>query len=157
MMTTLYRAEIVAAAAAHDLDPDLVEAIVLTESSGQTDAFRFEPGFYARYLQGRPAYAGANPRRISSSYGLMQVMAVVAAEHGLTGDPEQLFVPGVGLEYGCRHLRMLLDWAHGDVAAACAAYNGGKGGNAPGGPLRNEGYVRKVRTAHARVVAAHRA
>ena len=43
---TPYRALIERTAAAHGLDADLVEAIVIAESNGCTDAFRHEPDFY---------------------------------------------------------------------------------------------------------------
>ncbi len=113
-------------------------------------------------------YVGKNPRRISSSYGLMQLMWPVAVERGFpaTDAPEHLFFPEVGLEYGCKHLRFLLDWAEtftnqpvpGSVTgatvpvsaqakleAAIASYNGGRGGNKPTeSPKRNISYVRKV-------------
>jgi soluble lytic murein transglycosylase-like protein len=73
-MTTGYRTEIVTAARAHGLDADLVEGIVLQESSGRTYAYRFEPNFWAKYMATKPAFAQANPERVSASYGLMQVM-----------------------------------------------------------------------------------
>ena len=151
---TRYRNEIVTAAKAHGLDPLLVEAIVLTESSGNTDAFRFEPNFYNRYIKPYKLYVGQNPRRVSSSYGLMQIMLPVAHERGFlkSQPPEYLFVPEVGLDFGCKHLRYLLDWADGFACsdtqkrdAALASYNGGRGGNKPTDtPLRNASYVRKV-------------
>lgn len=141
-----YRAEVELIAGRHALTPDLVQAVCLIESSGQTDAFRPEPAFWDRYLRGKPEWDGANPRRVSASYGLMQVMFPVAVEHGMarTEPPEYLFVPLIGLEYGCRVLAARLEWARGDLRAALASYNGGKGGNAPGGPLRNGAYADKV-------------
>jgi soluble lytic murein transglycosylase-like protein len=160
-MASPYRAEIEAAAARYKLDPNLVEAIVGVESNHQTDAFRFEPTFWARYLAKLPAYAGRNPRRVSSSYGLMQVMYPTAVEHGFAGTPEELFVPETGLEFGCRRLRSLLDWAGGfthvpplaRLRAAAAAYNGGRGGNAPDAPqLRNGVYAGKVLTAYGKLL-----
>jgi soluble lytic murein transglycosylase-like protein len=152
---TPYRADIEAAAKRHLLDPDLVEALVVVESSGQADAFRFEPAFYERYLEGKPEYRGAIPRRISSSYGLCQVMYPVARELGFKGQPEELFVPATSLEYGCRKLRALIDWSLGNVDAALAAYNGGKVGNRRA-PYRNQRYVTKVIAARERVRAARR-
>lgn len=144
MSLTAYRAEIEAIAAQFHLEPDLVEAVVLTESSGKTHAYRFEPGFWQRYLKGKPQYDGANPERVSSSYGLMQVMYPVAREMGFHEDaPEYLFVPTVGLLWGCKKLRSLLDWAKQNVNQALAAYNGGKGGNETP-PYRNQHYVDKV-------------
>ncbi len=127
---------------------------MLTESAGNTDAFRFEPDFYNRYLKPNKMYVGKNPRRISSSYGLMQLMWPVAVERGFpaTDAPEHLFFPEVGLDYGCRQLRFLLDWAEtfdapaqAKLDAAIASYNGGRGGNKPTeSPKRNISYVRKV-------------
>lgn len=130
----------------HDLAPDLVQAVCLVESAGYTDAFRPEPAFWDRYLKGKPEWDGANPRRVSASYGLMQVMFPVAVEHGMarTEPPEYLFVPLIGLDYGCRVLAERLVWAKGELRAALASYNGGKGGNAPGGSLRNGAYADKV-------------
>jgi hypothetical protein len=80
----------------------------------------------------------------SASWGLMQVMGAVAREHGcripyLT----ELCDPATNLDYGCRHLARLLDWSHGDVERALAAYNGGTGGNSKK-PYRNQAYATKV-------------
>jgi soluble lytic murein transglycosylase-like protein len=86
----------------------------------------------------------------------MQVMYPVAVERGMPVElyPESLFVPELGLEYGCRQLRYLLDWANEGwpdlpepvrLAAALAAYNGGKGGNRPTDqPNRNASYAKGV-------------
>ena len=151
---TRYQKEITVAAQKFALDFRLVEAIVLTESAGNTDAFRFEPNFYNRYIKPHKLYPGQNPRRVSSSYGLMQIMLPVAHERGYpqTDPPEHLFVPEIGLHYGCKHLRLLTDWADEFAVSATqkrdavlAAYNGGRGGNKPTDvPLRNAAYVRKV-------------
>ncbi|HEX7769694.1 MAG TPA: transglycosylase SLT domain-containing protein, partial [Dokdonella sp.] len=138
-----YRAEVEIIANRHALTPDLVQAVCLVESSGLTTAYRPEPAFWERYLKGKPEWDGANPARVSASYGLMQVMFPVAVEHGMarTEPPEYLFVPLIGLDYGCRVLAKRIEWARGDVRAALASYNGGQVGNAPGGPLRNAAYA----------------
>ncbi len=148
-MKSWYRADIELMAERHDLDPQLVEAVVFTESGGKTHAFRYEPGFWDRYLRDKPEWDGANPLRVSASYGLMQVMFPVAIEYAgmqRTEPPEYLFVPLIGLEAGCKVLRERLAWAKGDVESALAAYNGGKTrDNGPGiFPKRNQGYVSKV-------------
>lgn len=128
MTRTDYRKEIEGAAHEHGLDPNLVEAVVICESSGRTDAFRFEPGFYERYIKGKPIWSGLNPRRIASSYGLMQVMYTTALEHGYPyPEPEKLFIPEVGLDWGCCVLAAFCEWAEGDVMKTLASYNGGKG------------------------------
>lgn len=121
---TPYRDLIEQIATDYRLDPDLVEAVVIAESNGYTDAFRFESDFYRRYLESKPEYAGKNPRRISSSYGLLQIMFTTAQQYGFGGDPEMLFLPDLGLRFGCQHLASLLKH-HGDVRTALAAYNAG--------------------------------
>ena len=146
-MSFWYRAEAYAIADSHSLDPNLVIAVALIESSGRTHAYRYEPHFWMKYLVNKPEWDGANPERVSASYGLMQVMYPVALERGFPPNdpPEHLFVPTVGLEYGCRQLRYLLDWAKGDIEAAIASYNGGTKGNEPGvNPKRNKLYLDKV-------------
>lgn len=158
-MTFWYRAEVELMAERHGLDPDLVHAICLVESAGRTHAYRAEPQFWDRYLRDNPAYDGANPARVSASYGLMQVMYPTAVDHGypITDPPEYLFVPLIGLEWGCRVLDGCLRWARHDVPAALAAYNGGKTrDNAPGvSPKRNQAYVDKV-LRHLTIVAGSR-
>lgn len=142
-----YRADVAVIADRHQLDPELVEAVCLTESNGKTHAYRMEPAFWDRYLKDKPQWDGANPARVSASYGLMQCMFPVAVEFGMprTDPPEYLFVPLIGLEYGCKVLAERLRWARGDLSAALAAYNGGKRGNAPEiEPKRNQLYVNKV-------------
>jgi soluble lytic murein transglycosylase-like protein len=140
-----FRPEIEAIAHVHSLDADLVEAIVRTESSGLSSAYRYEHLFWLKYLQGKPEYDGANPRRVSASYGLMQVMYPVAKELGLTDPPEALFLPATGIAFGCRHFARLLIWANHNVDKALSAYNGGKG-TAMSWPYKNQDYVDKVKT-----------
>ncbi len=124
---TEYRALIEHIANGHGLDPDLVEAVVLKESEGKTDAFRWEPRFFARYLRGKPEYARYVPRRAGSSYGLMQIMFSTAKQYGFGDVPELLFIPDVGLQFGCLHLAALLKKEGGDRRKALEAYNGGLG------------------------------
>lgn len=151
-MTFWYRAEVGSVARKHGLDPKVVEAICYVESSGLTSAYRNEPGFWRRYMQDKPEWKHANPARVSSSYGLMQCMFPVACELGYAGPPEQLFVPEIGLEWGCRKLKSLLMWSGGNLDQALAAYNGGPRGNDKA-PYRNQVYVDKVRKALAKVPA----
>jgi soluble lytic murein transglycosylase-like protein len=141
---THYRTEIVAAAGAQGLNADLVEAVVLQESGGRTCAYRFEPNFWAKYMASVPAWKEANPERVSASYGLMQVLFVVAQEVGYDqADPEHLCVPTIGLDIGCRKLAQLLAWAQGNEAQALAAYNGGRVANRTP-PFRNQHYAESV-------------
>ena len=157
MLRTRFWKEITAAAVEHKLDPVLVEAIVVQESAGNTDAFRFEKDFWNRLMKPNPRYASLNPRRYASSYGLMQPMWVVATERGLDAKlpPEMLFIPEIGLKWGCRQLAYLTAWADQGwpqiaqpdrLLAILASYNGGRGGNIPGSPLRpqNRAYAQSV-------------
>lgn len=149
---TPYRGLIERLARAHSLDPNLVEAVVIAESSGCTDAFRHEPEFYTRYLKDNPEYQGQNQRRVSSSYGLMQVMYPTAQQYGYSEHPEHLFVPETGLQYGCLHLAAMLRWAGGNPRQALAAYNGGKGNWKADAPQR---YATRVLTLYRSVEQAH--
>ena len=156
-----YKEMIRVAANAASLDPTLVAAVCWQESTFNTDAFRHEPNFWNRYLKTNPKYRQLNPRRVSSSYGLMQVMYCRVLEDTMTDNdalpPEHLFVPEMGLRTGCQLLRELLDWANHTsdtgltptpprvVESALAAYNGGRGGNKPtDAVLRNGKYAREV-------------
>jgi len=159
-LRTRYTALIKQVAEKHGLHPDLVEGIVLQESAGNTDAFRFEPDFWNRYLKTNPKYRHLNPRRVSSSYGLMQVMYCRLLEDKIAAndawEPELLFIPENGLDIGCAFFKELLTWAEGltlpadkpitFIEVALAAYNGGRGGNDPSKnwPLRNGKYAREV-------------
>lgn len=142
-VTFWYRAEVEAIASQFGFDPDLIEAICLVESAGKTHAYRFEPGFWHRYLKDKPEWDGANPERVSASYGLMQCMYPVAKELGYGDLPEHLFAPVTGLHWGTKKLAALRDWAGGNIASALASYNGGQKGNAKP-PYRNQIYVNKV-------------
>ena len=148
-----HRTMIEEAAKKFDLDPKLVAAVCWQESAFNTDGFRFEPAFFNRYLKHKPEYASLNPRRISSSYGLMQVMAVVAIEDGTllaSENPEVLFQPERGLLAGCTRLAKLVKWsktlpisAENWIVAVLASYNGGKGSNDKP-PFRNGKYANEV-------------
>lgn len=166
-LRTRYKKEIDAAAAKWGLDPILVEAVVVQESGGNTDAFRFEPMFWNRYLKANPRYRGLNPRRVSSSYGLMQCLYSRILEDKIADNdawaPELLFIPENGLDIGCGFLAQLLQWANGltvapilALSAALAAYNGGRGGNRPMDiPLRNGKYAREVLAKRAILAKEH--
>lgn len=150
------------------LDPKVLSAQVQVESGTNTFAWNPEPQY--KYLvdvrTGKPFRALSNDEISSetppsdfpflagdrdqewwgqqASWGLLQIMGAVAREHGFKGpylvelcDPEQ------GLLWGCTHLAGLVQWAHGNIRQALAAYNGGKGGNSVA-PFRNDAYAAKV-------------
>ena len=84
----------------HNIDPALVKAIILTESSVNTNA-----------VSGRGAQ------------GLMQIMPRTARSFGVknSAHPEQ------NIEAGTKYLSYLIDEYDGDINIALAAYNAGPG------------------------------
>lgn len=87
-------------AAANNLDPDLLRAVMVQESGG-------------------------NPRAVSpkGARGLMQLMPGTARRFGVrdTHDPDQ------NISGGAKYLRFLLDRFKGDVPKTLAGYNAGEG------------------------------
>ena len=126
-----------------DVDPDLVFAIVMTESSGNPFAIRYEPQFYKRYVLplGLKDRTEATGRAIS--WGLMQVMGQVARERGFDGKYlSELCDPETGLYFGVLHLKGFFS-RYGDETRAIASYNAGSP-RFEGGALVNQSYVDKV-------------
>ena len=96
----LYEPLLQEAAEYHGVDPDLVRAVVRTESAFDATAV---------------STAGAQ--------GLMQLMPALSEELGVK-DP---FDPRENVFAGVRYLRSLLDQHEGDEALALASYNAGPG------------------------------
>lgn len=134
----LYRSHIERAAELNQLQPVQLAAVVMQESAGDVRAHRYEPGYWDRYLAGKPDWApppnsGAGAaelweRRVSASYGLCQLMYPTAVWilGGTPFEPEELFEPGFNCDLGAKLLRMHLvkglTWRQ-----ALAAYNTGRG------------------------------
>jgi hypothetical protein len=118
-----YDPDIEAAAALHQLSPDLVKAVIKVESA---------------FDQWAVSSKGAQ--------GLMQLMPFTARRLGVS-DP---FNARQNIFGGTRYLRILLDLFQGDVNLALAGYNAGEnavrryGGVPPYRETRN--YIRKVRS-----------
>lgn len=175
MALTAYRAQIVTAAQAHGVDPDVVEAMVIVESKGRAWAWNPEPTY--RWLWdvrlNRPFRSLTTAEASSkwpppdfptsggdrdqewwgqqASWGLLQVMGAVARERGFRGHylPE-LCDPAVNLALGVTHYASLLRWAQGDPWKAVGAYNGGRGGWNKAAPQQ---HVAKVKGEFGRVRA----
>lgn len=104
-----FREEIMAAAAAQEIDPLLIAAVIHSESSFQEDAVSQE---------------GAR--------GLMQLMPStagwIAERKGESNfHPDKLFEPRYNIAAGSWYLADLLRQFDGSVVIALAAYNGGRG------------------------------
>ena len=115
----------------------LIAAIIERESGFRPLSVRYEPGFYRRYIahdaiwKRRMEARGWNPVRVSSSFGLMQIMFPTAWTEGFRREPEELLVPEVNLVYGTKRFFHLLERYENPVDAV-AAYNAGT-------PRRREG------------------
>jgi soluble lytic murein transglycosylase-like protein len=139
------RADIDRVASAYGLDSNLLLAQVMTESSGDPNAFRYENLYFMRYIRDNPAAKAAKFGPLAAcSFGLMQILLETACEIGFIGQPWELFQPAIGLEWGAKYLRSLIEWSGGNVDAALAAYNGGKLGNQTP-PYKNAWYVARVK------------
>lgn len=126
--TTLYAAEVDAAARIHGVDPALVRAIMHAESAFQPNAL--------------------SPK---GAQGLMQLMPATAGDYAVS----DAFDPTQNINAGVEHLAMLLALFDGDVTLAAAAYNAGQGavaryGNQVPPFAETEVYVARVNTLHQR-------
>ncbi len=157
--TTPYRSLIEERCRLFGFDPDLIEALIIVESGGNADAFRYEPGYYRRYLKGKEGEKSIYfhlchdgppiPRRIASSYGLMQVMYPTAVEARYRDLPEYLFVPVINLYCGLTILDEIRREVEEEISdeglrqrVMLARWNGGKRGNPrKDGSLRNLDYA----------------
>jgi soluble lytic murein transglycosylase-like protein len=150
---TTWTGDIASAAAAARVPPDLIEAIVIVESSGNPNAINAEPRY--PYLWdvaawkpfrelSRDELASKLPppdfRSIAGdrdqewwaqqmSWGLMQIMGALARELGFRGPYlSELCRVDVNLRLGCLYVGNLLGWSNGDERKAVGAYNAGRGG-----------------------------
>jgi len=110
----------------YGLDRYLVCAVIEQESAWNPWAVRFEPGFLDRYVKPvDPAKPTTREILHACSFGLMQVMGLVAVGLGFSGNYlTELCDPDIGVDFGCRKLQQCVN-THGDAETALLAYNGG--------------------------------
>lgn len=142
---------IYAAADKQSVNRDLLTALVMTESSGNHLATRFEAGWVYFVKVAENAKSVGIPVHLekkfqATSWGLCQVMGSVAREMGFNEHLKQLLIPRVGLEFGAKKLARCLTNYKGSYHDALAAYNGGSARRDEFGelePMLDE-YVKKV-------------
>lgn len=87
----------------HELDPELVQAVIHVESAYHPEA-----------------------RSPKGALGLMQVMPATGARYGVV-EPRQLLDPALNIEVGARYLSDLHKMFNGRTDLILAAYNAGEG------------------------------
>lgn len=116
-----------AAAKQYRVDPNLIKAVIATESSWNPKAIRQEP------------------RINDASYGLMQVLLAtarsVSGNSGLTAN--QLMDPATNILIGTKYLASQLA-RYGNPDDAISAYNGGSALHSSMGGYVNQVYVNRV-------------
>ncbi len=128
------------------VDPDLVQAFVFVESSGNPTATRYEANFYKKYIQPMLHQNAITPHEAigrATSWGLMQIMGQVAREKGFKGEFEELYEPGVGLTWGLKHLKHFID-KYPDLDDAITSYNAGSPRKNGDGQYVNQNYVNRI-------------
>lgn len=118
----------------YELDPKLVTAVIMKETSGKIGVNRYEPTWkypvdvigWARRLTKAGYTTTSLTERVNqyTSWGLMQVMGSVARELGHATPIPLLVIPEIGIEYGCRKLSQLFD-RYKTVEKVLDAYNSG--------------------------------
>jgi len=114
-------------AAKHAVDRYLGCALIEQESGWNPFAVRFEPAFLRNYVKPRdPENPSTREITMACSFGLCQVMGLVAVELGWRGAfLTELCDPDTGIDFGFRKLAQCIASHPGSVEAALLAYNGG--------------------------------
>ena len=114
----------------HDVEPDVMLAVMEIESAGEPWSFRFEPSYKYLVDPGRHArrhritkVSEINAQK--TSYGLAHVMGGTARWMGFEGLLSQLFDPLTNITYAAKYLQFQLRRYKYDVLDAVAAYNAG--------------------------------
>jgi len=133
-----------------NIDPEVIEAIIRVESSGNPWAVRHEPRFLV-WLKTRikslnsVATQTTEYQLRSTSFGLGQIMGQTARELGFN-EPylTQLCDPDINIRYTCKYFGKLLRRYRGEEHWAISAYNAGSARKNSMGKFVNQQYVNKV-------------
>lgn len=130
------------------LEPELIGAVVQTESAGNPYAVRYEPVYRWTFeIQTLAQIVHCTTQTMEvmqkTSYGLMQVMGGVFYDLGGHKNENHLWAtsmidPWIGIQYGCKHLRKKYRKYGPDPSAIYASYNAGSVIKTDGGFYVNE-------------------
>ena len=125
---TIIKQAVIESAKKYDLSPHLIAAVIWQESRGNKFAYRYEDGFFLKYVAAKertnlighvPAVIPTLPtekRGRSFSWGLMQIMGQTAREQGFVGDDlTELLEINTNIDFGAKHLAWCLKQSAGDV------------------------------------------
>lgn len=127
-----YQTLLVAASKKYGVPVPVLIATISTESSGKPDGKRYEDQFYSRYIKDQERWKNNPyykfPERISSSYGLVQIMYTTAYDVGFRGAPEDLLDPAKNIDAGAAFIASNSQKKeHGwDPPKIACAYNAGR-------------------------------
>jgi len=112
-----------------NVDPNLIRAIIKTESQEKARAYRVDYKVLKdqRWYLNTLSEIEKKQKRCYASYGPMQILYGNAKHQGYKGLPEGLYNADVNIEHGTLVLRNNLIRYKGDVKKSLAAYNGGHG------------------------------
>lgn len=137
-------------AAKYSIDPNLITAFCMIESSANAYAVRYEPAY--KYLLNPADYAKSLGLSLATetvlqmmSWGPMQIMGGVARELGFNGPLTQLTDPELALNLSCKHYLKFFA-KYGSMQDAVSAYNQGSPRKDSNGKYINQDYVNKVMT-----------
>jgi len=126
-----YQASVLAASRKYGVPIPAIIATISTESNGNPKAYRYEPLFYRRYIKNKDHWKNNpyyySPRRVSASYGLVQIMYTTAYSVGFRGEPEDLYDPRLNIDVGTAYIASRFQVKnHGwDPPKIACAYNAG--------------------------------
>lgn len=133
-----------------DLQPEMILAIIETESDGNPYAATYHANYSWINMQTkRPADCHPNTESVQQrmAWGLMQIMGATARNIGFEGWLTELTIPVVNIAIGMKYLAGLSErYLESDgIDGVIAAYNAGSPKKTADGKYRNQAYVDKVK------------
>ena len=136
-----------------DLPPEMILAIIDTESDGNPYAATYHANYSWINMQTKRCYAAdCHPNTESvlqrTAWGLMQIMGATARNIGFEGWLTELTIPVINIAIGMKYLAGLSERyleSHG-IDGVIAAYNAGSPKKTADGKYRNQAYVDEVKS-----------